>query len=111
MEMDVRYILLFTTFFMCCLCKKNAEQQPHLSKQIEKFTQVYVDYLQIIASDTARTERREKYLDRVLAKNNMSKELFFSTYDYIKTQPAKASDALSVIQADLQALELKQQKK
>jgi hypothetical protein len=110
MEMDVRYLLMFTTILMCCQCKRDAEQQPHLSKQIEKFTQVYVDYLQIIASDTARTECREKYLDRVLAKNNMSKELFFSTYDYIKAHPEKASDALSVIQADLQALELKQQK-
>jgi len=69
--------------------QKDAEQQPHLSKEIEKFTQTYIDYLQIIASDTARTELYEKYLDRALIKNSMSKEQFFSTYDFLKTHPEK----------------------
>lgn len=106
----MRPFWLVIILFICCQCKKDVEQQPHLSKQIENFTQVFVDYLQIMSSDTAKSEFQEKYLDQALVKNKMSREQFGEIYSLLKNNPEKASGALSAIIAGLQTLELHNQK-
>jgi len=89
---------------MLCGCRKVDQQQPRISGEVGKFTEVYVAYLQRIAADTQVSER-QKHLDTVLAEHKMSAEQFYATYDYLKSHPDKMSAALTNIQSGLQELE------
>lgn len=71
--------------FLCCFCTD--ESYSPSSKQLERFTTVYQDYLVIMSSDTARLEGKERYLTQLLKKNQLGREEFDRIAVFMQTHP------------------------
>ncbi len=92
----MRIILFILTLFLFLNCGKKQEQQTISDEKLEKFIEVYQDYL---LATTKPTDKQEKefastVFDSILNQHNFTKEEFISTIEYFKTQPKKFEDIL-----------------
>jgi hypothetical protein len=77
-----KWILLF--FALCCCTKETTVPEQN---QLNLFTTIYSEYLVTMASDTARMDLKESYLQAILKKNNMSHQQFESIRLFLQTHP------------------------
>lgn len=91
------FIVVFaaTLLFMAC----NLNQFTPNEEEINRFVQVYTDYLKIISSDTAKVKERSQYLLDCLTNHDMTQDQFIKILTAIKQDPDlifSASDKISI---------------
>ncbi|HPN32973.1 MAG TPA: DUF4296 domain-containing protein [bacterium] len=93
------HILLALTILFCACTKKNAMVDEN---KLERFAQVYHEYLLTITADTSHAELKDRYLQRLLQKHDLSQQDFEQAQQYYQTHPERFVKMLSQVTEKLQ---------
>ncbi|NLP08884.1 DUF4296 domain-containing protein [bacterium] len=92
-------ILLVLPILFCACTKKNAVVDKN---KLERFAQVYHDYLLTITSDTSHAELKDRYLQRLLNKHNLSQQDFQQAQKFYEAHPELFAEMLGQVTEKLQ---------
>lgn len=96
--MKLRLVLALTILFCAC-AKKNAVVDEH---KLERFAQVYHEYLLTITADTSHAELKERYLPHLLQKHGLSQQDFSQAQQFYEAHPELFAKMLGQVIEKLQ---------
>ncbi|MBN1541978.1 DUF4296 domain-containing protein [candidate division KSB1 bacterium] len=86
-------VFLFSLLSLTACQKKNQIRE----NEIDQFVAVYTEYLEIITSDTSKTENSDLYMQQILNKHKMSKAEFDATIQHLLQNPESMNTMLEKI--------------
>ncbi len=92
-------ILLALMVLFCACTKKNTVVDEN---KLERFAQVYHEYLLTITADTSHAELKDRYLQRLLQKHGLSQQDFAQTQQFLEAHPELFAKMLGQVTEKLQ---------
>ena len=96
----ITLFLLIASLFLAC---KTGDEEIS-QQQIIKFVNAYKGFLATTASDTAKFENRQAYLDSAIRQNDLTPEEFRTILNYFQDHPEQFEQALSMIIDSLETM-------
>ncbi len=93
------HILLALIILFCACTKKNAEVDEN---KLERFAQVYHEYLLTITADTSQAELKDLYLQRLLQKYGLSQQDLAQAQRFYEAHPESFAKMLGQVTEKLQ---------
>ncbi len=92
-------LLLFYIIFAC----QGEQTGERLDR--EKFVQIYADYMDIALADTAKSNRKEAYLQHALMKHHTTRDEFEKYFAKLRQNPKEMESLLNNMLRELRSME------
>ncbi len=93
------HILLALTILFCACTNKDAVKDE---SKLERFAQVYHEYLLTITADTSHAELKDRYLQHLLQKHDLSQQDFAQAQQFYEAHPELFAQMLGQVTEKLQ---------